>query len=240
MKFLKELNLPNKLTLLRIALFIPMIFLMIANIYILRTSDGFWWSYMKDVENSNVNFDALLTTYSLNGLYTKIGAIDIVIVLFFISAMVTDFLDGYFARKNNQVTEFGKLWDPLADKIITTLTLIYFAVMNYVPFWIVLIFVIRDLIVDGSRVTMAKNNIGVEASIWGKLKTLIMTAGIIIVFIYQLVFSFNIEKIAYFDRNAQSWAPFIVSIPLLVAAGFSVFSGFLYVRKIWPIIRESK
>ncbi|WP_233091214.1 CDP-diacylglycerol--glycerol-3-phosphate 3-phosphatidyltransferase [Mycoplasmopsis gallinacea] len=235
MKFLKELNLPNKLTLLRIALFIPMIFLMIANIYILRTSDGFWWSYMKYVENHN-----LPTTYSLNGLYTKIGAIDIVILLFFIGAMVTDFLDGYFARKNNQVTEFGKLWDPLADKIITTLTLIYFAVMNYVPFWIVLIFVIRDLIVDGSRVTMAKNNIGVEASIWGKLKTLIMTAGIIIVFIYQLVFSFNIEKITYFDKSAQSWAPFVVSIPLLVAAGFSVFSGFLYVRKIWPIIRESK
>ncbi|QIW62696.1 CDP-diacylglycerol--glycerol-3-phosphate 3-phosphatidyltransferase [Mycoplasmopsis gallinacea] len=229
------MNLPNKLTLLRIALFIPMIFLMIANIYILRTSDGFWWSYMKYVENHN-----LPTTYSLNGLYTKIGAIDIVILLFFIGAMVTDFLDGYFARKNNQVTEFGKLWDPLADKIITTLTLIYFAVMNYVPFWIVLIFVIRDLIVDGSRVTMAKNNIGVEASIWGKLKTLIMTAGIIIVFIYQLVFSFNIEKITYFDKSAQSWAPFVVSIPLLVAAGFSVFSGFLYVRKIWPIIRESK
>lgn len=78
------------------------------------------------------------------------------ILVTFVLAMATDFLDGYLARRWNVVSETGKLWDPLADKIITTTVLIYLAGANFVPFWIVVLIVVRDLLVDGHRVAMAQ------------------------------------------------------------------------------------
>jgi CDP-diacylglycerol--glycerol-3-phosphate 3-phosphatidyltransferase len=79
--------------------------------------------------------------------------------------MITDFLDGYIARKTDTVSDFGKLFDPLADKFITTSALILLAVMRIVPVWVVILFVLRDLVVDGSRNLAAKNNLEISASI---------------------------------------------------------------------------
>ncbi|WP_429988837.1 CDP-alcohol phosphatidyltransferase family protein, partial [Mycoplasmopsis bovis] len=79
-----------------------------------------------------------------------------IILAIFISAMSTDYLDGWLARKNKQVTTFGKLFDPIADKLIVTTVLISLSAFGFIPLWITILFVARDLIVDAIRVLMAQ------------------------------------------------------------------------------------
>ena len=84
----------------------------------------------------------------------------------FIAASLTDTLDGYLARKNNQVTNFGKFMDPLADKLLVC------AAMIRLPSWIVIIIISREFIISGFRLIAADNGIVIAASWWGKAKTI--------------------------------------------------------------------
>mgnify|MGYP001144414022 CR=1 FL=1 len=105
------MNLPNKLTLLRIIMILP--FLLV--------------------------------------LYLDVPGAAYIALAIFILASLTDFLDGYLARKNNLVTTFGKFADPIADKLLVTTMYILFAAQGTIPVVPVLIMVARDTIVDGIR-----------------------------------------------------------------------------------------
>ena len=198
------MNLPNKLTLFRIFLVIPLIFILSAFTYL------------------NKNYFEIDT--ESNQQYYLYGA-----GLIFVIAMITDAVDGYLARKWKQVTTFGKLFDPLADKIIVTTSMIFLAVFQYTYIPVVVIFVIRDLIVDGSRNIAASNNIKVEASIWGKLKTVFQTIAIIILFFF----------LPLIDKK-KWWQVLLINIPMLLALVASIFSGIKYFMQIVPIINKSK
>lgn len=144
----------------------------------------------------------------------------------FIIAMITDFFDGYLARKWRTVSTFGKLFDPLADKIMITSTLIYFAALNYTFIWMVILFVVRDLIVDGSRSLLAAYRINIAASIWGKLKT--VTQIVAIIFVYLIVLSYK----NWFTDLELLW----VNAPMFIALFFSYFSGALYMKPVVKIL----
>lgn len=88
-----------------------------------------------------------------------------------IIAGVTDFLDGYLARKYNQVTEFGKLMDPLADKIFVTATMLVLLEVQLVPAWIAVIVISREFLVTGLRLLAAQKGEVISADRWGKTKT---------------------------------------------------------------------
>ena len=200
------MNLPNKLTIVRMILIVPIIILF----------SIFTW-YVITFENSefkNVN----LQTSSQYFLYT-IGII-------FIISMITDFLDGYFARKNNQITVFGKLFDPLADKITITITLIFLSYFQYTYIYIVIFMIIRDLIVDGSRNIFAKNNLKIEASIYGKLKTIFQSVAIpIILFLIPVI-----------DSNVW-WQLLMINIPMIIALFLSIYSGYQYFKQVIPFLK---
>lgn len=200
------MNLPNKLTIVRMILIVPIIILF----------SIFTW-YVIAFENSefkNVN----LQTSSQYFLYA-IGII-------FIISMITDFLDGHFARKNNQITVFGKLFDPLADKITITITLIFLSYFQYTYIYIVIFMIIRDLIVDGSRNIFAKNNLKIEASIYGKLKTIFQSVAIpIILFLIPII-----------DSNVW-WQLLIINIPMIIALFLSIYSGYQYFKQVIPFLK---
>lgn len=208
----KKMNLPNKLTILRLILFLPLLALFIA---------------YKMVQNYMDNYYEIAGRSILSG-----------ILLIFLGAMITDYFDGKIARKYNMITIFGKLWDPLADKIIVTSTLIFLAAFKFIPLWIVIVFVVRDLIVDGSRVMMAEKKIGVEASIWGKMKTLFQTFAIIAVLIIAISFEYPVELVAKYKLTLVQSDACIYAINTLtiVALFFSIYSGILYVKKIIPFL----
>ena len=126
------MNLPNKLTTIRMFLIIP--FVMIMQI----SPDG------------KSRFLALLI---------------------FVIASFTDFLDGYIARKNHLVTNFGKFMDPLADKLLVSAAMICLVSMNRLPAWMVIIIISREFAISGFRLIAADNGIVIAASWWGKFKT---------------------------------------------------------------------
>ena len=89
----------------------------------------------------------------------------------FIAASLTDLLDGKIARNYNLVTDFGKLMDPLADKLLVSAALICLCEMGRLAAWIVIIIISREFIISGLRQIAADNGIVIAASYWGKYKT---------------------------------------------------------------------
>lgn len=90
---------------------------------------------------------------------------------FFVVASITDFLDGYLARKNNLVTNFGKFMDPLADKLLVCAAMICLIQTGKLASWIVIVIISREFIISGFRLVASDNGIVIAASYWGKFKT---------------------------------------------------------------------
>jgi CDP-diacylglycerol--glycerol-3-phosphate 3-phosphatidyltransferase len=100
----------------------------------------------------------------------------------YIVAALTDWYDGWLARKFNYITSWGKFWDPLADKILTSAAFIGFALLEIVPLWMVIIIILRDFIVTGLRAYADYKNISFPTSYYAKWKTFIQ-----MVFLYYLL-----------------------------------------------------
>lgn len=126
-------------------------------------------------------FVAFMLIPSLGGVANKYIALAL-----FCVASFTDFLDGYLARRDNLVTNFGKFMDPLADKLLVCSALICLSSMDKLPTWIVLIIIAREFIISGFRLVASDNGIVIAASYWGKFKTVShMTMIILLILDFQ-------------------------------------------------------
>lgn len=90
----------------------------------------------------------------------------------FVAAFFTDMLDGYLARKNNQVSNFGKIMDPLADKVLVAAAMVLLTMTGVVSAWVTVLVLAREFIVSGVRMAAAAEGNVVAASVWGKIKTI--------------------------------------------------------------------
>ena len=180
------MNLPNKLTLLRVIL-IPL-------------------------------FMILFLSCGTVGLYLALVT--------FILAAVTDFFDGQIARRTNSITTFGKLIDPMADKLLTLGALVCFlaADVPYINAWVLIIIIARELIVTGMRMLALEQNRVISASFFGKLKTVSQFAMIIVVLINQIVM---VGK----DPLQGGFGNFLVMILVIISVVLTVLSGIDYVYK---------
>lgn len=89
----------------------------------------------------------------------------------FVIASLTDFLDGYIARKYNMVSNFGKFMDPLADKLLVCSALICLLALGRISVWLVLVIIIRDFVISGFRLVASDKGVVIAANMWGKVKT---------------------------------------------------------------------
>ena len=135
----------------------------------------------------------------------------------FIAASFTDTLDGYLARKNNQVTNFGKFMDPLANKLLVSAAMICLVELDMIPSWVVIVIISREFIISGFRLVASDNGIVIAASWWGKIKTVSQMVMIILligdfggvftmleqVFIYIALILTVISLIDYIAKNKQ-------------------------------------
>ncbi|MEK6992615.1 CDP-diacylglycerol--glycerol-3-phosphate 3-phosphatidyltransferase [Paenibacillus sp. FSL K6-1566] len=185
------MNLANKITLLRIGL-IPLFFLACQ-------------PYPSWLVNQSVVFQYLNE-------YGGYWAVSI-----FIIASVTDKLDGYIARKYNQITNLGKLLDPLADKLLVSAALIVMVAQRLIPAWIALIIIGREVFVSGIRIMAAAKGIVLAADQHGKLKLVLQVIGIAAVLLrndpFTYITSFRVDYTI-----------------MLMAAILTVYSGYMYMR----------
>lgn len=130
----------------------------------------------------------------------------------FCLAAVTDLIDGKLARKYNQITNFGKLMDPLADKLLVTSALVCFIGLGLADVWAVTIIIAREFLVTSIRLIAASSGKVIAANIWGKAKTNSQIIAIIAVMV------FSILKIPVFAGEIFIW----------VAVVFTVVSGIQY------------
>lgn len=96
---------------------------------------------------------------------------NIIALVIFIVASLTDLLDGKIARKYNLVTNFGKFMDPLADKLLVCSAIICLIELERIPSWIVVIIIAREFVISGFRLIASDNGVVIAASMWGKYKT---------------------------------------------------------------------
>ncbi|MEK7377092.1 MAG: CDP-diacylglycerol--glycerol-3-phosphate 3-phosphatidyltransferase [Candidatus Margulisiibacteriota bacterium] len=135
---------------------------------------------------------------------------NVIAAALFLALCLSDALDGFLARKLNQVSELGKLLDPLADKILVLGALLVFVELGRLPSWVVLIVVSRDFLVMGIRVWAAKEGRIIAASPAGKWKTALQMAAV-----FFLILNWPIGYLFF-------WISFL----LCLASGWDYFKGF--------------
>ena len=153
----------------------------------------------------------------------------LILCAIFIIASITDKLDGYLARKNNQVTTFGKFLDPIADKILVIATMVMFVEMGRLPAWIPIIVIFREFLVSGYRLIAVENSGKVvAANIWGKLKTVTQMIAIILAFVdlnaFGECFTGNLTGFA-FGLNL------VVTVMMIIQTISTIFSGYEYLKE---------
>ena len=164
----------------------------------------------------------------INGYFLGIPIEYLIIDLIFIIASLTDKLDGYLARKNNEITTFGKFLDPLADKILVLAAMVMLVEMDKLPAWIPIIVLAREFMVSGYRlVAVEKRGKVIAASKWGKLKTVTQMIAIILALLDLNAFGDCFTKSL---QGADLILNFIVTMMMIIQTIATIFSGMDYMK----------
>lgn len=187
-----KMNLPNKLTLFRILLTLIIIFILLFPFY-----------------NLNISFPK----YTVDGTIL-IDSKYIISGILFIIASLTDFLDGYIARKYNLITDEGKLMDAIADKILVNSVIIILSAHGFIHPIIPVVVIIRDVVVDSIKMLAAAKGKVVAAIKSGKWKTACLMVGTVLTLFYNLPF--------------ELWNIHVSDVLLIIATVLSIISAIQY------------
>lgn len=194
------MNLPNKLTILRIALtfiFIPLLF--------------------------------------IGGLGARIAAF-----MVFLAASLTDVLDGYIAKKHNQITDFGKLMDPVADKVLVLSAFLAFVEMRLVPAWMVVIIIFREVIVTGLRILALTKGRVIPADSGGKHKTVSQAIAITIILLVLILREAGTRVFGFWSPEADALCKGAVLALMSVTVILTLISGISYLLKNREVYSNAK
>ena len=140
----------------------------------------------------------------------------------FLAASITDWLDGYLARKNNQVTTLGKLLDPLADKLLVLTALLIILERKYIPAWLAILLIGREMGITGLRAFLAAERIILPADKMGKWKM-----------------TFQVIAISFLFVSGE-WYIFhrIGLVAAYLALVLSLISAYVYIARFWALLGE--
>lgn len=186
------MNLPNKITVLRLILSIVLIVILLFPFYAV-----------------NIDFPSYILNEKI-----VIDSKYIIAGFIFIIASLTDFFDGYLARKYNLVTDFGKFLDAIADKVLVNSALVILSAHGFINPIIPVIIISRDIVVDSIRMIAANNGKVIAAGGAGKLKTACLMFGISLTMFYNVPF--------------ELWNIDVANVLLVIATVLSLYSGLGY------------
>ncbi len=180
----------------------------------------------------------IMTPFFLLALLWPFPHHDLVALLLFVLASITDYIDGYLARSRHQVTDFGKFLDPLADKMLTTAAFLGFIARDIGTgiVWITFIVLIREFLITSLRlVSVGKGNV-IAANMWGKAKTVSQMVAIILAIFGQYI----VGQIGGKTNEFAVWVAIVTDVSLWISTVFAVVSGLIYVRENKGFIDPSK
>ena len=157
-------------------------------------------------------------------------------ILIYIVAALSDWYDGWLARKFNYITSWGKFWDPLADKILTSFAFIGFAIVDLIPFWMVVIIVGRDVLITLLRIFANMKNYNFTTSYYAKWKTMLQ-----MIFLYYLLILFVALYSPEITFPYRELIPTLLNKDLIYFVALfitliTLHSGILYLKRNWEII----
>ena len=196
------MNLPNKITISRIILTI----LIIAILLLPLESFGIGWPKLFIGEKIVVDIKYFIAGF------------------LFVIAAITDMFDGMLARKMNLVTDYGKMIDAIADKVLVNTILVILAATGFISAIIPVVIIFRDTVVDAIKMVAGNKGKVVAASKLGKIKTIFMMVGITMTLFYNLPF--------------ELWNIKVANIIIIIATILSVISGVEYYSSNKKIIKE--
>lgn len=177
---------------------------------------------MLNIPNALTIFRIASVPFIVSLLYFPRPVTCLLATLFFLVAILTDLADGFIARKYNQITNFGKFLDPLADKVLIASVLIMLVELNWISAWIAIIVVVRELLVTGLRAIAADKGHVIAADKYGKLKTIMQSVALVPLIYHYPVFGFEIAVLGHFLL--------IIAVVLTIYSGWNYLYGFY---RIW-------
>lgn len=172
----------------------------------------------------------VLTLGFLGFMFSEMPYHESLALLFFCIASFTDFLDGKIARDRKLITNFGILMDPLADKILVCSAFIAFVERSWMPAWMVVIIVARELAITGLRLLAASKNVVLAAERYGKHKTISQITAIIAILVLHSYKQMGIigETVFGFFIAGKPWVEWFAPLSVWVAVALTFVSGWLY------------
>lgn len=160
----------------------------------------------------------------------------------FVAATLTDYYDGKIARERNLITNFGKLLDPVADKVLLTGAFVMLMRISdlRVPAWTVVVIIGREFLITGARSLAASDGVVIAANVWGKTKAIVQMT-YVLVFLFLVVVKFFVAKwqpaaLATFSTillYTSYWAIVLVAL-------FTVYTGIQFARLNWRVLNLGK
>lgn len=166
-----------------------------------------------------------------------------VALVLFVIAAITDYYDGKIARRENLVTNFGKLFDPLADKLLTMAAFVSFVELQrpnggpILPAWAIIIILAREFVVTGLRTLASAQGRVIGADKWGKQKTVWQIIGIFTI-LTALCLHDTLKLCQVRLTTFDAALPYVYNVVLVVVVVLTVVSGMLYLVRNWDMVRE--
>src|SRR6266705_1135299 len=170
----------------------------------------------------------VLTVAFLAAMFSEIAYHETLALLLFSAASLTDYFDGKIARRDKLITNFGILMDPLADKILVCSAFIAFVGRGWIPAWMVVIIVARELAITGLRLLAASKNVVLGAEGYGKHKTISQIVAIISILVLHSYQQWGTPGIAIFGFRLigdTPWVTWFTEAAKWVAVVLTFFSG---------------
>lgn len=184
-----------------------------------------------------IPFMMIVPLFNIKATFLGISVQNLIILAIFLLASFTDFLDGYLARKNNEVTNFGKFLDPIADKLLVLTALIMLVETGIIPAWIPIIVIAREFLVSGIRMLAAGSGTVIAASMLGKIKTVSQMVAISLALIEVNPF------MCFLGGTLTSFSLILnvlMSIAMIISVIATIYSGVDYFVKSKDLVLKTK
>jgi CDP-diacylglycerol--glycerol-3-phosphate 3-phosphatidyltransferase len=164
----------------------------------------------------------ILAAFFILFLFIKGPSAKCMAMAIFLAACITDYYDGYFARKTKSITAFGKLMDPIADKILILGAFLAFVEMEIIPAWMVMIIITRELVITGIRILALSQKKILAAEMGGKHKTVSQMVAVVSILVFLII-----RDLGFGFKHKEAFGTAIYLL-MLITVAMTLTSGVSY------------